>query len=126
MKFVLGKKDAVWWPVTVSMPDPENPGKTVQSTLKALIQPEGQDAFFEAQEAIAAEKTPRAQATAERAYLAGRIKDWDWPDVIGEDQRPVPFGPEAIGAALQEAWFRAGLWAALNEVSTGREARLGN
>ena len=60
MKFVLGKKDAVWWPVTVSMPDSEHPGKTVQSQLKALIQPEGQDAFFEAQEAIAAEKTPRA------------------------------------------------------------------
>lgn len=126
MKFVLGKNDAVWWPVTVSMPDPENPGKTVQSTLKALIQPEGQDAFFEAQEAIAAHGTARAQATAERSYLAGRIKDWDWPDVIGDDQRPVQFSAAAIDTALQHAWFRTGLWAALNEVSLGQAARLGN
>lgn len=126
MKFILGKRDAVWWPVTVSMPDPERPGKTVQSELKLLVQPEGQDEFFAAQEAISAEKTPREKAAAERKYLANRIRDWDWPDVMGEDQRPVPYSAGAIETALNEAWFRAGVWTALNEVSLGQEARLGN
>lgn len=126
MKFTLAKSPAIWWPVTVSMPDPENPGKTVKSTLKALILPEGQDDYLAAQEAIGEISGARARAAAERKYMAGRISDWDWPDMLGEDQRPVEFNPENVAKALQEGWFRAGLWTAINEVSLGHEARLGN
>lgn len=126
MKFTLGKTPNIWWPVTVTMPDPEIPGKTVQSTLTVLVVPEGQDAFLATQEEIGAITGMRARARAEREYLAKRFANWDWPDMLGEDRLPVTFTPENAEMALQEAWFRSGLWAALSEVSLGQAARLGN
>jgi len=126
MKFVLGKSPAVWWPVTLTMPDPENPGQTVKSVLKVLILPQGQDDYLAEQERIAEIKGARAHARAEREYLASRISGWDWPDMLGDDQKPVQFGPETVATAMQEAWFRQGLWRAIQEVSLGEAARLGN
>ena len=126
MKFVLGKSEAVWWPVTVSMPSPDAPGEVVTSTLKALIVPQDQEEFFGAQEEIGKAKGARAQAAAERAYLATRLKDWDWPDATDADQRPVKCAPDTLEVALRQGWFRTALWVAINEVSLGQAARLGN
>lgn len=126
MKFILGKNDAVWWPVTASMPNPDVPGGVVSTTLKALIVPQDQDEFLAAQEEISKVKGARSQAAAERAYLATRVKDWDWPDATDADQRPLACTPESLDVALRQTWFRVALWGAINDISVGQAARLGN
>lgn len=122
MKFVLGKSSSIWWPVTVQRPDPENPGQTVKSKLQALLVPQPQDAFLAAQEEIGKVRGLRAQATAEREYLATRIEGWEWPDATDDEGRSVGMTPATLALALQEGWFRKGLWRALNEIGLGEPA----
>lgn len=125
MKFVLTTAQAYWWPVTVRIPDPDQPGRIVEQAFKALLQPQDQDEYFAEQERIEAIRDPRARATAERQALAARVRDWD-SDVVDASRTPVPFSADALDLALRQSWFRAAIWKALNESALGEEARLGN
>ncbi|GHC42293.1 hypothetical protein GCM10007291_50160 [Gemmobacter nanjingensis] len=122
MKFVLSKSIGICWPVTVQMPDPENPGKTVPSTLLALIKTQGQDDFLAAQEDIAKARGLRAQAKAERDYLASRVVGWTWEDAFDDRGEPMPYSADALHLALQQGWFRKAIWRALNEIAMGEPA----
>ena len=123
MKFVLGSA-AVWWPVLVARPDPNQPGKTVMQALKAQFDPIAQDTFLAEQERIAAIPGLRERAAAERAWLAGTFRDW--ADVEDGEGRSLPCTEENKAAAVQDGAFRAALWRALGELSMGEAARLGN
>lgn len=123
MKFVLGT-NAVWWPVTVNRPDPENPGKVIPQRLKVQFLPIIQDDFLAEQERIGNIPGARARAAAEREYLAGTFQDWsDVEDAAGNS---IPCTPESTAEALQDGPFRNGLWAAIGELNMGEAARLGN
>lgn len=125
MKFILAATTSYWWPVTVRIPDPGQPGKIVEQRFNALLKPQDQDEYFADQEAMDKLPTPKARARAERESLARRIEGWD-ADVVDGQGQPVPFTAANLEAALRKSWFRAGIWRALNESALGEEARLGN
>lgn len=124
MKFTLAATTRYWWPVTALVPDDNNPGKFVEQTLKMMFEPKSQDELLEEQRRISAIKDIAKQAIAERKSLAELCKGWD--DVLDSMGKPMPFTPEDLDAALQIAWFRAGVWRAYHESQNGQEARLGN
>ncbi len=124
MKFVLSDSNRYWWPVTVSIPDPEQPGKIMRQTLKILFEPKDQDEALNEQERIAAISVPRERMLAERAALMDVIKGWD--DIVTDDKAPVPFTTENLTLALRKSWFRIGVYNAYAESLNGQEALAGN
>jgi len=123
MKFVLAAAVSYWWPVTVRIPDPENAGAVIEQKLKVLFEPEDQDAALEQAEIYAGLATPKERAEHEHRQLARVVRGWD--DVIDEEKKPVPFTEDNFRAALQQRWFRDGLYRGYAESLNG-EARLGN
>lgn len=124
MKFVLATTRAYWWPVTVSLPDPDNAGQVIVQRLKLLFEPRDQEAERAEQDRVAAIRDGVAQMKAERAMLMEVVKGWD--DVVGRDGAVVPFSPEVLDQALRQAWFRRAAWTAYYESLSGEAARLGN
>jgi len=124
MKFTLAEKPRYWWPVTVRAPDPENPGKVIEQTLRVLFEPRDQDEERAEQDRVAKITDPAEQLREDRASLAAVIKGWD--DVIDAEKSSVAFTPENIALALKQPWFRAAVWEAYYESMSGQEARLGN
>lgn len=124
LKFVLAPTKAYWWPVTVSLPDPDNAGQVIVQRLKLLFEPRDQEAEIVERERIAAIRDSVAQAKAERAMLAAVVKGWD--DVETRDGTVVPFTPEVLDQALRQPWFRRAAWTAYYESLSGEAARLGN
>lgn len=124
MQFKLSKTHRYWWPVSVSIPDPENPGQFVEQRLKVQFEPLGRDAQLAAQDQAAQLTTLRALADHETEQARRIVKNWE--GVIDADGSPVPFTPELLDQALQQAWFRKGVQEALHESMTGDKARLGN
>ena len=124
MKFKLAKTYRYWWPVTVQMPDPDQPGKFLTQELRVLLEPLPQDEVIAVQEESAKLKTVRAINEHGARNMGRVVKDWD--GVEDEAGLPVPFSAEMLNQALQHAWFRAGINKALSESQNGEAARLGN
>ncbi|MGN7870969.1 hypothetical protein [Paracoccus sp. 22332] len=124
MKFKLAKTYRYWWPVTVQMPDPDQPGTILTQELRVLLEPLPQDEVIAVQEESAKLKTVRAVSEHGAASMERVVKDWD--GVEDEDGKLVPFTPAMLRQALQHAWFRAGINKALAESQNGEAARLGN
>lgn len=124
LQFVLAPEPVrYWWPVTVRLPDPENPGAILERKLKVLFQAESQDEAFAHQEGYAKLKTARERLEHERSQLLRVCKDWS--DVVDADKRPVEFNEKNFRAALQQSWFRTGVHRAYAE-SLNSEAQAGN
>tara|TARA_R110000868_G_scaffold368852_1_gene631979 strand:- start:6232 stop:6612 length:381 start_codon:yes stop_codon:yes gene_type:complete len=126
MKFQLAKTRRYWWPVKVRVPDaaPENAGQFVEQELKVQFEPLSRDEMIASQEAYLDLTTARDVADFERQQLFRVVKDWD--GVIDDDHAPVAFSEEMLATALQEEWFRTGVYAAHAESLGGEAARLGN
>jgi hypothetical protein len=124
MKFTLSKSHLYWWPVTVRLPDPENPGQIVEQVLRVQFEPRSRDQQLEAQEAAAKLTNLRDIIAHDIAEARAVVRNWD--DVIGEDGQLVPFTPENLELALQQPWFRKAVQVALAESMNGEEARRGN
>lgn len=124
MQFKLTKSHLYWWPVTVRIPDPEQPGKIVERVLQVQFEPRGRDEQLAAQEAAAKLTSLREIIDHDIAEARAVIRNWD--DVIGDDNQLVPFTLENLNLALQHSWFRKAIQAALTESMNGEEARLGN
>ena len=124
MQFKLSKSHRYWWPVTVSIPDPENPGRFVEQNLKMQFEPLGRDEQLAAQDTAAALTSLRELAEHETEQARRIVKNWD--GVVDDDGGPVPFSPELLDQALQQPWFRKAVQEALHQSMTGEKARLGN
>lgn len=124
MKFKLTDTPRYWWPVTVRMPSPDQPGKIVNQTLKLLFEPQSRSAAIDEAEALASLENPRDRAEAEMRQLKGVVTNWD--DVTDDDGGAVAFSDEAFARALEFTWFRTAVYAAYAESLAGEEARLGN
>lgn len=124
MKFILTSKNLFWWPVIVQAPDPETPGKFIEQRLEIRFDVPDQADEVAYQEKYAAAKTQRERVEMEMHRLLGVISDWR--GVEDEARKDVPFSAEIVTAALQQPWFRAGVYKALAESISGKEARLGN
>ncbi len=124
MKFQLVDNYRYWWPVTVRIPDPENPGKIIEQVLKIQFEAQGRDTDLAAQEEYRALTDPKEIAAHENAHLKSICKNWD--DVMDVENELVPFTPEKFDAALQNNWFREGVYAAYGQSLIAEEAALGN
>lgn len=122
--FKLTTKHLFPWPVTVRMPDPENPGTVISHTFTAEF------------EAITGERAAEIDARIRQdfpndydAHSADYILDvtHGWGDVVDDSGKPVPFSKSLLGAQLGLSWFRVGIVTAYSEAMAGQEAaRQGN
>lgn len=112
-----------WWPVKVRIPDPETAGAILERSLEILFEAEDQDEAIERQELYATLRSQRDRVEHERRQLFRVCKDWK--GVVDPDRRPVPFTEDNFRQALQQSWFRAGVYAAYADSLNG-EAAQGN
>ncbi|MER8437033.1 hypothetical protein NKH36_16625 [Mesorhizobium sp. M1312] len=124
MKFVLTKEYRYWWPVKIERPDPVNPGKwQVQSYMHEFV-------GVSEDEAKALNKEIEALSTAEdkRAHEHDLLikASRNWRDVIDDDKNPVEFSEELLRQALQDTWYRVGLYNAYASSLASPAARKGN
>ena len=124
MKFTLVEAPTFWWPVTVRVPDPEAPGKTIAQDLRVQFVPKTRDEEIALNEAFASLKTDRERAAAEIANWLDIVKGWD--GVVDGNGNPVAFSKETLRAALQWQWFRSALSKAFTDSAFGLEAQRGN
>lgn len=124
MKFTLAASSRYWWPVTVLVPDPDNPGTFAEQTLQMQFEAKMQDEMLDEHNRLGAIRDLKQQAQAERKILADLCMDWK--DVVSPGGDPVPFSRANLESALQISWFRAGAWRAYHESQNGQAARLGN
>lgn len=124
MKFILTDRPRYWWPVTVRVPDENDAGKITTQTLKVLFEPKPRQEAIAAQEAYSKLLTERERANHEKGQLLDIVKDWD--DVIGPDKSPVSFSAETFAIALEQRWFRDGVYTAYTQSLNGEEAQAGN
>lgn len=124
MKFVLVDRPRYWWPVTVRVPDENDAGKIKSQTLKVLFEPKPRAEAIAAQEAYTKLKTERERADHEKEQLLDIVKDWD--DVIGADKSPLAFKAEVLALAVEQRWFRDGVYFAYTQSLNGEEAEQGN
>lgn len=120
MKFVLVEKHLYWWPVKVRVPDTEQAGKLIEQELKIQFEARDQEETLALQEAYAALATPRERAEAEVSELKAICRGWD--GVVDGAGNPVSFSADTFALALEQSWFRAGVWAAYHQSVFGIEA----
>ena len=126
MKFVLTNKHRYWWPVaiTVPNPDPNRAGEMVEMQFKMQFEALPRDEAKAMQDRIRA--LPADEAEAENhADLMRVVKGWD-SDVVDEDGDTVPFSAEALSQLLQISWYRLGVYRAWAASIVGEAPRRGN
>lgn len=124
MKFRMVEKYIYWWPVSVRIPDPENPGKFIEQSLKIQFEPQDHETRIAESEIYRGLKTLREQEEHEVRQLHAVCRNWD--EVIDDQGTPVPFTPEAFQRAIRVKWFRDAIYKAYGASLNGQEARLGN
>lgn len=107
MKFQITAEHRFRWPVTVSLPDPDKPGRHLKQqftgTFEAIPIDEAKK-LFEETGAI----TDQAEAAdAEIALVEKVLVGWD-EAVVGDDGKPIPFSTETLAQANRWGWFRRG------------------
>ena len=121
-EFVLSEEPVrYWWPVTVNIPHPDKPGELLMQELHMLFEAEGQDAAVQRQEDYQSLTTNADRVEAEKQHLLAVCHDWK--GVVDKDKRPVPFGEANLRRALQQSWFRIGVYTAQAESLNGQAAR---
>jgi hypothetical protein len=126
MDFQLTEKFNYWWPVKVSIPnpDPDHAGKVMKQTFKMQFEAIGRDTQIANQEKLDALTDAKQIVAHEHDFL--RLVCKNWVGVVDDKKSPVAFNDEAFRAALQKGWFREAVYAAYNESLSGKDARLGN
>lgn len=121
--FKLTHDHVYWWPVEVKVPDPNRPGRTMRQAFEMLFEAVP-PAELERLDGESADAPPRGRLDGERRLLARVCRDWR--NVVGPDDQPLTFTPEALDAAIGQPWFRLAVMTAYARSLTGEEARLGN
>ena len=122
MEFVLSDEPIrYWWPVAVAIPHPEKPGAILKQELQVLFEAEDQDEAVARQEVFLQLESNADRIEAEKKHLLSKIHDWK--GVVAKDKAQVPFSEENLRRALQQSWFRIGVYEALAESLNGKAAR---
>ncbi len=147
--FKLVKNLAVWWPVTVLEPDPENPGTLLERAFEAKFVIRGKDEMkpHNDKRSDLAKRLMQAIKTAGTAddidaageaieALQAEIEAHDrqmyhlmvsnWRGIIGDDDQPIDFSAEALDMAISLDRVRDGLNRAYQDAVSNDKARLGN
>ena len=125
MKFALTTDYRYPWPVTIRKPDPKKPGKAIEQTFEMTFR-QLPDAEAKEIDAIgAAAKTPAELNAHEHDLLRRVCVGWN-DDVVDTDGEPVPFSAELFEQALQDVYFRIGVYQAYRASIALDGGRLGN
>lgn len=124
MQFVLIEKHLFWWPVTVSLPDPECPGAVMEQSFEALFLALPRDEAIEMDAAYAALKTREEREAHEYDLLRRVVRDWK--DVVDENNAVVAYSEAMLDKALQFAWVRTGFYRAYAQAMSGEAAKAKN
>lgn len=121
-EFVLADEPIrYWWPVIVNIPHPTEPGTILEQNLQVLFEAEEQDAAVARQEAFLLLTSNAERVEAEKNHLLASIHDWK--GVVAKDKTQVPFSKDNLRRALQQSWFRIGVYNAQAESLNGQAAR---
>src|SRR5690554_4803617 len=118
--FVVAKLPLFWWPVTVRLPSPAQPGTFEAHTFEVrfeLLEPEETDALSAEFDAL---DTPGDRA-ARRNWLLERAIH-DWRDIV-DDGGPIPFSKAALAQQLRRPPVLRALYAAYAEAMSGEKVR---
>ncbi len=121
MKFVLSKKHLYWWPVTVSVPNPDRDraGEMVEMTFRMRFEALPRD------EALALQERAAGAEGSAHADMMRVVQGWD-DDVVDDDGKAVPFSAEALQQLLQISWYRLGVYRAWAASLVGEAPKRGN
>ncbi|GGB55530.1 hypothetical protein GCM10011316_29520 [Roseibium aquae] len=108
MQFRLCEPFEFWWPVRVTLPDPDRPGSVLSQTFEAKFLMVGKDRLAE------------LEAHGEAALLSEILRDWR--GVTGAGGSEIPFGPDALEQCLPFAHFRVGVYRAYLTALNGQAA----
>jgi hypothetical protein len=124
MKFKLTTNLLYWWPVTITLPDENSPGKWVKQsfTIQFAVMTEERSRALQAE--IEALQTDDEKNARKHDALLEVVRDWR--DVVDDDKQPVPFSPELLTQALGVVWYRTGIYQAWARSLSGEDARRGN
>jgi hypothetical protein len=104
MKFRLTSEHTYPWPISVTVPDPDKPGEVIEQkfvmTFRAMPLDEAQKLDDELAALPAREQVLRQDDVLRRVAIG-----WN-EDVVGDDNKPIPFSTEALEQAIQLSWFR--------------------
>ncbi|PRD45337.1 hypothetical protein C5748_03845 [Phyllobacterium phragmitis] len=125
MKFKLVDKYAYWWPVKVSVPDPDRPGKFLNQTFDMKF-----EALSKSEADAMSDDFMRLESDEERVKQRDNMlyricKDWRGVQ-DDDDKSDVPFSDATFAQAMQWSWFRTGVYVAFSESLAGEQARKGN
>ncbi len=123
MKFVLASEHLYWWPVTVEMPHPDKPGQWVKQSFTMQFAALGEDVANAKARAVA-KMAPEEQADHQNDALIDACRDWR--DVTDPSGAEIPFSTELLKQALNQPWFRVGLYNAYGRSLASEGARKGN
>lgn len=124
MKFVLTKEYRYWWPVKIERPDPVNPGKwQVQSYMHEFVGVSEDEAQALRKEI---ETLPTDEEKNARQHDLVVKASRNWRDVIDEDKNPIEYSEDLLHQALQDTWYRLGLYNAYANSLASPAARKGN
>tara|TARA_R110002020_G_scaffold34066_34_gene103956 strand:- start:5883 stop:6248 length:366 start_codon:yes stop_codon:yes gene_type:complete len=121
MKFVLTSTHRYWWPVKVSIPDPDpsRAGEYLEMEFKMQFDSLPRD------EADKVAELMRASSDNTYADLKRVSRDWD-ENVVDENGKPIPFSAEAFEELLRISWYRLAVYRAWGASLVDEKARLGN
>lgn len=124
MKFKLVENYTYWWPVKVSIPNPDRPGKFVSQSFdvkfSALSKSEGDTMRDDFSKLETDEERHKHQDD-----LLHRVCS-DWRGVEDDESGEVEFTDETFSKAMEWSWFRTGVYLAFAESLAGDQARKGN
>ncbi|MER8946094.1 hypothetical protein [Mesorhizobium sp. M0959] len=124
MKFVMTKEYRYWWPVKIERPDPVNPGKWQTQSYTHEFVGVSEDEAKELEKEIAALATAEEKSARQHDLIMKASRNWR--DVIDDHKNPVEFTEELLRQALQDTWYRVGLYNAYASSLASPAARKGN
>lgn len=124
MKFKLVENYTYWWPVKVSIPNPDRPGKFVNQSFdvkfKALPKSEADTMRDEFSRLETEEERNKHQDD-----LLHRVCS-DWRGVEDDAGEEAEFTSSSFLQAMEWSWFRTAVYLAFAESLAGDQARKGN
>lgn len=124
MKFKLIDQYLYWWPVKVSIPDPNRPGKFLSQSFEMQFEALSKSEAEKLDALAASIETVEERQEHDNAVIAQRCKNWR--GVVDEDNQEVAFSDDAFAQAMEFGWFRVGVLEAYAESISGEKARRGN
>ncbi|MBP0439433.1 hypothetical protein [Tianweitania sediminis] len=123
-KFRLVSEHLYWWPVDVSMPDPEAAGKLMTMKFEARFKAVRESVLRAKGTEISQIDNPNERVAQEVEQLLDVITDWR--GVVDENDAAVPFTKDALREAMEMQWFRTAVFRAWGDSMRTDVARRGN